>query len=166
MGATKVIGKKKPKAGKKTKIRDIMTKEVITIGTQKSAVDAATMMDQNGVGSLMILEKDSPVGMMTERDLVRRVIARMKDPETTKVSEIMSQPLVIVEPEGDIEAAAKIMAINEVRRLAVVESSKLVGIVTATDLAMNLAGQLSGYDAITRAIARYHKYGYRAELSL
>ena len=72
----------------------------------------------------------------------------------------MSKPLFTTSPDDDLKEAAKIMSINEVRRLPVVENGKLVGMLTATDLAKSIAGQLKGHDALLYAIARYHKYGY------
>ncbi len=143
-----------------TNINDIMTKQVITVAEEETILEAAARMDEGGVGALIVLDKDSPVGIVTERDLVRRVILRTKDPKIVKVSEIMSKPLVVIEPERDIEGAAKTMVINDIRRLAVLEDGKLVGIVTGADFARSLAGTLTGQDLIGYAIARYHKYGY------
>jgi len=72
----------------------------------------------------------------------------------------MSKPLFTVSPDDDVKEAAKTMSINEVRRLPVVENGKIVGILTATDLAKSIVGQLTEQDTLLYAIARYHKYDY------
>lgn len=142
------------------KVKDVMMKKVVTIKPSDTILTASVKMAENSIGALIIVENERPVGIITERDIVRKVIVVKKDPKTTKVSEIMSKPLFTTYPDEDIKDAAKTMFINEVRRLPVVENGKLVGILTATDLAKDLAGQLTGHDAILYAIARYHKYGY------
>ena len=143
-----------------SKVKDIMTKNVVTVEPEDRALNAAVKMREKGVGALMVVSKGSPVGILTERDLVRKVIAAKKDPKSTRVADIMSKPLVTTAPNTSVREAAKKMMINDVRRLPVVASGKLVGIITAADLAKNLAGELTGHDAILYAVARYHKYGY------
>lgn len=137
-----------------------MTKQTVIGTPSKTVLLAANKMAQKGVGALIIAGKNLPLGIITERDIVRKVVAMKKDPNTTKISEIMSEPLFTTSPNNDIREAAKIMSINEVRRLPVVENGKLVGILTATDIAKSLVGQLTGQDALLYAITRYHKYGY------
>ena len=143
-----------------SKVKDVMTKNTITVGPEDRALDAAVKMKEKGIGALIVISKGSPVGILTERDLVRKVIATKKDPTSTKVVNVMSKPLVTTTPSASVKEAAKKMMINDVRRLPVVAKGKLVGIITAADLAKNLAGQLTGHDAILYAVARYHKYGY------
>ncbi len=143
-----------------SKVKDIMTKNVVTVEPEDRALNAAVKMREKGIGALIVVSKGSPVGILTERDLVRKVIAAKKDPKSTRVADIMSKPLVTTTPNTSVREAAKKMMINDVRRLPVVASGKLVGIITAADLAKNLAGQLTGHDAILYAVARYHKYGY------
>ena len=142
------------------KVKDVMVKLVITVGPDETVLAAATKMAQKGIGSLVITEKSSPLGIITERDLVRKVIAAKRDPNNTIISELMSKPLFTVSPDDDVKEAAKTMSINEVRRLPVVENGKIVGILTATDLAKSIVGQLTGQDTLLYAITRYHKYGY------
>ncbi len=143
-----------------SKVKDIMTKNVVTVEPEDQALDAAVKMRAKGIGALIVVSKGSPVGILTERDLVRKVIAAKKDPKSTRVTDVMSKPLVTATPNTSVREAAKKMMINDVRRLPVVANGKLVGIITAADLAKNLAGQLTGHDAILYAVARYHKYGY------
>lgn len=142
------------------KIKDVMTKNVVTVEPEDRTLDAAVKMKEKGIGALIVVSKGSPVGILTERDLVRNVIATKKDPESTRIVDIMSKPLITTTPNATMKEAAKKMMINDVRRLPVVTNGKLVGIITVADLAKNLAGQLTGHDAILYAVARYHKYGY------
>ena len=143
-----------------SKVKDVMTKNVVTVEPEDRALDAAVKMKEKGIGALTVTSKGNPVGILTERDLVRKVIATRKDPKSTRVVDVMSKPLVTTTPNATVKEAAKKMLINDVRRLPVVAHGKLVGIITAADLAKNLAGQLTGHDAILYAVARYHKYGY------
>ena len=142
------------------KVKDIMSKKVITVAPKETIFTCAVKMAQSGIGALVITEKSLPLGIITERDFVRNVVASRKDPNNTKVSEVMSKPLLTTSPEDDLKEAAKIMVINEVRRLPVVENGKLVGILTSADLAKSITSELTGHDVLLYAIARYHKYGY------
>lgn len=142
------------------KVKDVMTKNVITVEPEDRALDAAVKMKEKGVGAVIVVSRGSAVGILTERDLVRKIIAAKKDPKSTKVVNVMSKPLVTTTPNATVKEAAKKMIINDIRRLPVVTNGKLAGIITAADLAKNLAGQLTRHDAILYAVARYHKYGY------
>jgi CBS domain-containing protein len=82
-----------------------------------------------------VLERGKAKGIVTERDFLRRVIAEAKDVMNTKVKEIMTTPLVVVEPGTDLEEAVKLMFQSKIKKLAVVDANKLVGIVTLTDIA-------------------------------
>jgi CBS domain-containing protein len=142
------------------KVKDVMTKNVITVEPEDRALDAAVKMKEKGVGAVVVVSRGFPVGILTERDLVRKIIAAKKDPKSTKVVNVMSKPLVTTTPTATVKEAAKKMMINDIRRLPVVANGKLAGIITAADLAKNLAGQLTRHDAILYAVSRYHKYGY------
>jgi CBS domain-containing protein len=92
-------------------------------------------MNEFQIGSLIVLEKGKAMGIVTERDFLRRVMAGAKDVVNTKVKEIMTTPLVVVEPSTDLEEAVKLMFQNRIKKLAVVDANKLVGIVALTDIA-------------------------------
>ena len=117
------------------KVKDVMVKEVITVDENSSAREAVDIMNEFQIGSLIVLEKGKAKGIVTERDFLRRVIAEAKDVTNTKVKEIMTTPLVVVEPGMDLEEAVKLMFENKIKKLAVVDANKLVGIVTLTDIA-------------------------------
>jgi len=119
-------------------LRDIMIKKVITIELDKTAKDAAKLMAEHSIGSLVIVSDGEPAGIVTERDLVRKVCA--KDIASSKVplSNVMSSPVIWAEPDVPIETAVQRMFNNKIRRLLVLEDGKLVGIVTVSDLAKHL----------------------------
>ena len=133
-------------------VKDLMTKDVLTIDANKTVIEAATLMSQNDVGDLVVMESSTPVGIVTERDFVRRVIALGK-PTDTKVSEIMSTPLKVIDPEAPIKEAARRMVSKGIRRLAVIKDNKLVGIITVTDFAKHL-GKKTLSDDILEAMGR------------
>jgi CBS domain-containing protein len=117
------------------KVRDVMVREVITVDENSTVKEAVDTMNEFQIGSLIVLERGKAMGIVTERDFLRRVIAGAKDVMNTKVKEIMTTPLVVVEPSTDLEEAMKLMFQNKIKKLAVVDANKLVGIVTLTDIA-------------------------------
>ena len=104
-----------------------MTKDVVSIGVDKSVFEAAELMSSNQLGCLVILDGEVPVGIVTERDIVRRVCAK-KLPGEAKVSEIMSKSLITIDPEASLKEAARMMSNNKIRRFPVLQHGKLVGI--------------------------------------
>jgi len=117
------------------KIRDVMVREVITVDEDSTVKEAVDIMNEFQIGSLIVLEKGKAIGIVTERDFLRRVIGEGKDAKNTRVGEIMTTPLVVVEPSTDLEEAVKLMFQSKIKKLAVVDAKKLVGIVTLTDIA-------------------------------
>lgn len=135
------------------KVADIMVKNVVTIDAEKNVMEAALLMSEAGVGCLLVEERGRVKGIVTERDIVRRVVTLAVDPRKVKVKDIMSSPLIVVNPEASIEEAAKVMVLYGIRRLPVVEEGKLVGLITATDLAKCLA-ELGISELLLNAIMR------------
>ena len=117
------------------KVRDVMVREVITVDENSTVKEAVDTRNEFQIGSLIVLERGKAMGIVTERDFLRRVMAGAKDVVNTKVKEIMTTPLVVVEPSTDLEEAVKLMFQNKIKKLAVVDANKLVGIVTLTDIA-------------------------------
>jgi CBS domain-containing protein len=123
-------------------IRDIMCKDVITVEDDKSAVDAAKIISDNDISFLVIIKDGLPIGVLSEKDFVRKLAAENKNAFDTPISEIMSYKFRWVEPTTSIEDAIQKMLNNNIRRLLVLEDGKLVGVVTQTDLAAYLRDQL------------------------
>jgi CBS domain-containing protein len=134
-------------------VKDIMSKDVVSIGVDKSVFDVAELMSSNQLGCLVITDGEEPVGIVTERDIVRRVCAKKLSGET-KVSEIMSKSLIMIDPEASLKVAARVMSSNKIRRLPVLQQGKLVGIVVASDFVRNL-GKKSISEEILEAMGRY-----------
>ncbi|MCS7125257.1 MAG: CBS domain-containing protein [Candidatus Bathyarchaeota archaeon] len=117
------------------KVGDIMVREVITIDENSTVKEAAEVMNKFEIGCLIAVRKGRAVGIITERDLLKRVVAEAKDVNKTKVKDVMSSPLVVVEPNLDLEEAVKLMFQMKIKKLPVVEGKRLVGLVSLTDIA-------------------------------
>ena len=117
------------------KVEDVMVKDVITISYRASVKRAAQVMNKHEIGCLIVVKGRKAVGIVTERDMLKRVVARAADPKKTRVEEIMSQPLIVVEPDMELEDAVKLMFEMKIKKLPVVDKGKLVGIVSITDIA-------------------------------
>ena len=123
-------------------IREAMTKNVKTISEDVAVSEAAEIMEKNNIGSVVVVKGNSPVGIVTERDITYRVVAPDKKPSTVRVSEIMSKPVETIEPDTTITEASKIMAKQNLRRLPVIEDDKLIGIITNKDIVLIAPGQI------------------------
>src|SRR5665647_1092325 len=134
-------------------VKDIMTKEVITIEANKSVFEAAELMSEESLGCLIVVTKEFPVGIVTERDIVRRIVAKRNSVDL-KVEEIMTKTLITVDPDVSLKDAARVMSTNGIRRLPVLKNSKLVGIVVASDFVRNV-GKKTTTEEILDALGRY-----------
>ncbi|MEM4134206.1 MAG: CBS domain-containing protein [Candidatus Micrarchaeia archaeon] len=131
----------------------VMQKGVVVLESSKSALDAAKAMEKNKIGSVIVVEKGKAIGIVTERDLVRRVLAVKKKP-TIKLKQIMSSPLRVARPEQDIQEAVLAMKKYKIKKLAVVDGEgRLVGIVTDTDITRALPGMID----ILQEIGNYNR---------
>ena len=135
-------------------VKDLMTKNVVTIDSRRTVAEAAALMSEKNIGDLIVMDDSNPVGIVTERDFVRRVLAKQK-PTDTLVSEVMTSPLKVIDPEAPIKEAARRMVRSGIRRLPVIKDNKLVGIVTAADFAKQLSKKTLT-DDILEAIGRRH----------
>jgi CBS domain-containing protein len=117
-------------------IREVMTSDPRSVEPTTSVADAARMLRTEDVGSLPIIEQGRIAGMLTDRDIVLRVVAEGRDPESTRVADVASRELITVDPEQSLDEAARMMSDHQLRRLPVVdEDGRLVGIVAQADLA-------------------------------
>ncbi len=121
--------------GLSLKVEDVMIKEVITIDENDTVKEAAEVMNKFEIGCLIAVRKGKAMGIITERDLLKRVVAENRDATKTKVKDVMSSPLVVVEPEMDLEEAVKLMFQMKIKKLPVVKGKRLVGLVSLTDIA-------------------------------
>lgn len=140
-------------------VRDIMTKEIVMIEGSESTLEAAKLMADRGISSLFVVKDGVPVGIVTERDFIKKVCAKELAISQVIVEDIMSKILTTAEPETPIEVAVQRMVNHKIRRLPIMERGKIVGIITVTDLAKHLRttllleGALSDSNSIDNVIA-------------
>ena len=115
-------------------VEDVMVDEVVTVGSDATVQEAVDIMNKYEIGCLIVVLEEKPVGIITERDMLKRVLAKSRDPEKIKVSEIMSVPLIVGKPGMEIEDAVKLMFKSKIKKLPVVQQGQLIGLVTLTDL--------------------------------
>jgi len=123
-------------------VRDIMTRNVVIIEHSKTARDAAVLLTEKDISFLVVVENEKPIGIVTERDLVRKVWAIDKKTSDIPLSDVMSYKFRSVTPTTSIEDAVQKMLNNNIRRLVVLEDNNLAGVITETDLASYLRSKL------------------------
>ena len=138
-------------------VRDIMVHNVITIEYDKTAKDVALLMTEKSISSLVVVKDGNPIGLVTERDLARKVSTTDKKSSEVPLSELMSPNFRWVEPMTSIEDAVQKMTNKNIRRLLVLDDGKLVGIITETDLAKYLRSKLLIDGALDDVTALNHK---------
>jgi len=111
-----------------------MTAGVITIDEDASVKEAADVMNQNEISCIIAVRKRKAVGIITERDLLKRIIVEGKNAKETKVKEIMSKPLIVVSPDTSLEEAVQLMFQKKIKKLPVIYKSRLLGLVSLTDI--------------------------------
>ena len=116
------------------KVEDVMVEDVVLVSEKATVKEAAELMNRHEIGCLIVMKNGKPVGIVTETDMVKRVIMGPADPEKTKVKKIMSKPLVVGNPQMDVDQASNIMRKRKIKKLPVIEDGRLVGLVTTTDI--------------------------------
>ena len=117
------------------KVKDVMVTDLVTIKADISVKKAVKVMNDFEIGCLIVVEKGQAIGIVTERDILKRIVVEGRDPEKTLVGEVMSKPLIVTSPETSLEEAIESMFKHKIKKLPVVEGGKLVGLVTFTDIA-------------------------------
>jgi len=119
-------------------IADVMTKSVISVDASLTVNEAAKMMEDTKVGAVIVMENNTPVGIVTDRDFAIKVVAHAYQ-ITTPVKQIMSSPLFSISSDESFRTAADLMYQRGIRKLPVIDNEKVVGIITATDIVNLLA---------------------------
>jgi len=114
------------------RVRDAMDTDVVFIDAEKTVMDALNKMLKSRVWSLVVEKRGLPIGVVTERDTIRRCISKGTDPKRRTVEEIMSSPLVTIDPDVPIGEAMKLMVEKDIRRVYVIDDGKIIGRVTQT----------------------------------
>jgi len=115
-------------------VKDVMVEEVITVTSDTKVRDAADVMNENEIGCLIVTAERKPIGILTERDVLKKIVCHAKNPEHTKVSEIMSEPLVVGKVDMDLAEIARLMLNRNVKKLPIMDGQRLVGLITLTDI--------------------------------
>lgn len=119
------------------RVQDIMARTLITVNTSTTVLQIAKMMEQGGIGAIIVKENNNPVGIVTDRDFATKIAANNL-PFDTPAKKIMSSPLITINHNEPISAAAERMTSKKIRKLAVTENGNIVGIITSTDLVTQL----------------------------
>ena len=127
-----------------TRVGELISGKLIYINSEDNVIKAAFLMRENNISSLLVKHKGDFVGIVTEKDIINKVVAEELYPGDIKVNEIMSKDLVTVSKNESIEDAAKLMRKKGIRRLVVHEDQRIVGIITETDIAKHLKAIVGG----------------------
>lgn len=130
-------------------VKDLMNPDVASIDRESSVLDAALLMRKRNVSCLIVTKNKKPAGIVTERDLVRRVVCERKAPPDTKTGDVMSTPLIAVSPLTSLEEAADVLNKSKIKKLGVVSGDRLEGVITATDI---LIGQTKAMKLLERYV--------------
>ena len=115
-------------------VRDVMTTNVKTVRPYSTVKDVVRKMNKFGIGSVVVVDEERPIGIITERDVMRKIVEPFFDLDVVKAKDIMSTQLVTITGDVGVEEAARLMARRKIKKLPVVEDEKLVGIVTSMDV--------------------------------
>jgi signal-transduction protein with cAMP-binding, CBS, and nucleotidyltransferase domain len=126
-----------------TTARDIMSSKVVTIESSVSATEIAKIMDKNKVSSIIITKDQLPIGIVTERDLVSKIVAQNKKPSEVKTIDITTSPLVVVSPLTPTDEVVEKMVDKKIRRVVVMDSDQPLGIITMTDFVKHFHSMLA-----------------------
>ncbi len=115
-------------------VRDIMTRNVKTVRTDDTVLDAVQKMNKFNIGSVIVMNNMRPVGIITETNIMRRIVEPRMDAGTVWAKDIMSSPLTLIEPNATVEEAAKIMVEKNIKKVPVVDGERLLGILSSSDI--------------------------------
>jgi CBS domain-containing protein len=115
-------------------VRDIMAKNVKTVRTDDSVHDAVVKMNKFDVGSVIVTNNSRPVGIITSKNILNRVVEPRLDAGTVRAKDIMSSPIITIEPDASVEDAAKLMAKKKIKKLAVMDKDKILGVLSTSDI--------------------------------
>ena len=115
-------------------VRDIMAKNVKTVRTDDSVLDAVVKMNKFDVGSVIVINSNRPVGIITSKNILSRVVESRLDASMIRAKDIMSSPLITIEPDTSIEDAARLMAQKKIKQLVVMDKEKIYGILSTSDI--------------------------------
>jgi len=116
------------------KVGDVMTRGVICVDAEDTVQKAAEVLKKNDISSVIVTKKGDGVGIVTERDIITKIVVGSKDPKRVKISDVMTSPLITLTPEASIDNAAEIMRDRDIRRLVVTQKGRIVGVISEFDI--------------------------------
>ena len=131
-------------------VRDVMSKDVKVVQPNSSVREVVADMNKFNIGSIVVVQGEKPVGVISERDILRRVVEPCLSPEALTARQVMTSPVVTINETASIEEAAKLMAKKKVRKIPVMNEQKLVGIVTFTDIVNKVLTTISILEALAK----------------
>ncbi len=133
-------------------LSELMERDVTSLPGTATVLDAAKFMTDMNVGSVIVMDDDSPSGLLTDRDIVAKVLAPGKDPNTTKIREIMVSPVVTISEDEDIVDVTQLMSTHGIRRLPVVDpNGKVVGVISLDDVLVLLGKEMQNIATALKA---------------
>jgi CBS domain-containing protein len=115
-------------------VKEAMSTNLAIIDPDLTVLDAAKLMKKRKIGNVLVVQKNLPIGILTESDIIKKVVAETKNPKDVKIRDVMSTPVMIIDSFFTLEKAMKTMGKCNVRRLPVVENNELIGIITQKDI--------------------------------
>lgn len=131
-------------------VRDVMSKDVKVVRPDTLVKEVVATMNKFNIGSIIVVQSDRPVGIITERDILKRIVEPCLAPETLRAREVMSSPVVTIRDTVSIDEAAKIMVRKRLKKLLVMEENKLAGILTYTDIVAQVPNMLGILEELVR----------------
>jgi len=135
-------------------VRDIMSKDVRVVRLDSSVKEVVATMNKFNIGSIVVVQGGRPVGIISERDILRRVVEPCLAPEVLRARQVMTSPVVTIDETATVDEAAHLMTKKKVKKLPVMDKQKLVGIVTFTDIASKVPTMLSIFEELLRPFHR------------
>lgn len=131
------------------KVKDIMTKDVAYINPDSNVVEAAQLMQKHNVGSIPVCDQNGIIGIVTDRDIIVRNIAHGKDPHSTPVRDVMTGQVITAAPDMEVDAATKLMAEKQIRRVPVVDNNMIIGMLALGDVATDNRFNMEASEALS-----------------
>ena len=135
-------------------VRDVMSKDVRVVRPDTTAQEIVATMNKFNIGSVIVVQGERPVGIITERDILMRLVEQCLAPQILTARQLMTSPLITISETASVEEAARLMAKKRIKKLPVIDNDKLVGIMTFTDIAFNVPTMLSLLEELARP---YHR---------
>ncbi len=131
-------------------VRDVMSKAVKVVRPDTSMKEVVATMNKFNIGSIIVVQAERPVGIITERDILRRLVEPCLAPETLRAREVMTSPVISISETASIDEAAKLMVRRKIKKLLVVNGEKLAGILTFTDIVTQVPNMLVILEELVR----------------